>query len=331
MPVYNGEKYLCEAIDSILRQTYRDFDFLIIDDGSTDHSLDIINSYRDSRIKLIRNKKNLGLVQTLNFGLEISDTEYIARMDCDDISLPKRLEKQVAFMDANPAVGISGTWVKPVSGKRNNVWKYAVDPAEIKSQLFFDSCLAHPSVIMRKNKLSRHQLSYDKQHVVAQDWGFWQKASFFFDLANLAQVLLLYRTSNKNVRKKKKELYEPILYEIDRKNTEALGIQLEKENIQLHRKIAAWEFEKSKTFLQKSEKWLSKLLKANNQKNLYPAKVFALVVAQRFYSICSNASCLGMFSYRTYFNSDLSRATQKSFLSRGNFLRRCLFRTGGRA
>jgi glycosyltransferase involved in cell wall biosynthesis len=101
MPVYNGEKYLREAIDSILNQTFTDFEFLIVDDGSTDNSVEIINSYQNSRINLVKNDKNEGLVYTLNRGLSLAKGEYIARMDCDDISLPERLKKQIDFLDSN--------------------------------------------------------------------------------------------------------------------------------------------------------------------------------------------------------------------------------------
>jgi len=327
MPVYNGEKYLREAIDSILNQTYPDFEFLIIDDGSTDRSYEIISSYQDSRIKLLKNSKNLGLIQTLNIGLENSDTEYIARMDCDDISLPQRLEKQIVFMDKNPSVGISGTWVKPFGGKSGKVWKYETDPEKIKAQLFFDSCLAHPSIIIRESMLAKNKLSYDCRHLHAEDWGLWQKASFCFDLGNLPQLLLLYRISDSSVRMKNNEIYEQTLFELDKTNLESLGIEIKQQDIILHRKIASWSFEKSKEFVKDSEEWLLKLLKANNATNIYPVQPFAEVISQRFYSICSNADCLGMFSYKTYFGSSLSQARKNIFLSKTNFLRRCLFKS----
>jgi len=109
MPVYNGEKYLNEAIDSILGQTFKDFKFLIINDGSTDGTADILKSYKDSRIKVTNNEKNIGLTKSLNKGLKMAKSEYIARMDADDISLPTRLQKQVEFMDSHPKVGVCGT------------------------------------------------------------------------------------------------------------------------------------------------------------------------------------------------------------------------------
>ena len=106
MPVYNGEIYLKQAIESILHQTLSDFEFLIINDGSTDASVEIIQSIKDPSIRLLHNRTNLTLVPTLNKGLELARGEYVARMDCDDISLPERLAKQVEFMDRFRDVGV---------------------------------------------------------------------------------------------------------------------------------------------------------------------------------------------------------------------------------
>jgi glycosyltransferase involved in cell wall biosynthesis len=108
MSVYNGEEHLREAIDSILNQTYKNFEFLIIDDGSTDGSVNIIRSYLDPRIRLIKNKKNIGITRSLNKGLKLARGEYIARMDDDDIAFPERLEKQVRFLNEHVNVGLVG-------------------------------------------------------------------------------------------------------------------------------------------------------------------------------------------------------------------------------
>ena len=123
MPVYNAEKYVAEAIDSILNQTFNDFEFLIINDGSTDNSLDIIKSYDDPRITIINNETNLGLSHTLNKGIELARGEYIIRMDADDISLSIRLEKQIEFMDSNQHIGICGSWIQTFDKSGNqSIW-----------------------------------------------------------------------------------------------------------------------------------------------------------------------------------------------------------------
>ena len=112
MPAYNAEKYINEAIDSILAQTFTDFEFIIIDDGSTDSTCAIVESYSDSRIRFFKNEHNLGVAATLNRGLDLARGEYIARMDADDISLPTRFEKQAAYMDSHPDVVVCGTGVE---------------------------------------------------------------------------------------------------------------------------------------------------------------------------------------------------------------------------
>ena len=112
MSVYNGEKYLREAINSILSQTFNDFEFLIINDGSTDGTADILKSYTDSRIKIINNEKNIGLTKSLNKGLKIAKGEYIARQDADDISMPERLKEEVAFLEIHKDYAVVGTFVK---------------------------------------------------------------------------------------------------------------------------------------------------------------------------------------------------------------------------
>ena len=119
MSVFNGERYLIKAIDSILNQTFKDFEFIIIDDGSMDSSNAIIRSFDDPRVRLIENEKNIGLTKSLKKGIDLCRGEYIARMDGDDISLPERLKKQVEFMDHNRGVGISGTWKRSIGLKSN--------------------------------------------------------------------------------------------------------------------------------------------------------------------------------------------------------------------
>ncbi len=111
MSVYNGDKYLREAIESILNQTFTDFEFIIVNDGSTDNSLEIIESYDDERIKTINNKKNIGLTKSLNKALKFAKGKYIARQDADDVSLPNRFEKQVEYLDSHPEVALVGTSV----------------------------------------------------------------------------------------------------------------------------------------------------------------------------------------------------------------------------
>ena len=150
MPVYNGEKYLCEAIDSILNQTYTDFEFIILNDGSTDKTEEIILSYDDPRIVYVKNETNLQIVKTLNKGIALAKGKYIARMDADDISLPERFEKQLKFMEQYPSIDVCGTWMRIID-KPKQVWTYPEKHEEIKAQLLFNTPLSHPTLIIKKS------------------------------------------------------------------------------------------------------------------------------------------------------------------------------------
>jgi glycosyltransferase involved in cell wall biosynthesis len=176
MPVYNGGKYLREAIDSILGQTFADFELLIINDGSTDNSCRIVESYRDSRIRLVSNPGNIGLIASLNRGIALSKGQYIARMDCDDICLPERLQRQVDYLDSNPACSLVATKVAMISATGDELGAWNDDDrfcssAEIRQRLPRANCIAHPSVMVRKELLAAY--GYDPAQTGCEDYDLW--------------------------------------------------------------------------------------------------------------------------------------------------------------
>lgn len=201
MSVYNGEKYLSEAIESILNQTYKNFEFLIIDDGSTDSSKKIVKSYNDSRIKLIENEENIGLTRSLNKGIELSKGKYIARMDADDISFPERLEKQVDFMENHEDVAVCGSCAGIINEKDIEYSSF-INPetsAEIKVALFFFNPIAHPTVMIRKDVLNEIG-SYDPYFEKTQDYDLWYRIYLAgHDFYNFQEKLLIYRNHKTNI------------------------------------------------------------------------------------------------------------------------------------
>jgi glycosyltransferase involved in cell wall biosynthesis len=193
MSVYNGEEHLRKAVDSVLSQTFTDFEFLIIEDGSTDRTLEILRSYDDARIRLIV-QENRGHVRSLNRALEEAKGEYVARMDADDVSLPERFSSQVAYLDEHPEVGILGSAVVYIDrgGRVVGAWEVPTLPGEVSWQLFFGTCLAHPSVMMRRD-LVLELGSYDDEVLHAEDYDLWARASSLTRLANLGSPLLQRR------------------------------------------------------------------------------------------------------------------------------------------
>ena len=208
MPVYNGEQYLREAIDSILWQTFQDFEFLIIDDGSSDNSMDIINSYQDTRIILVKNESNLGLVLTLNKGLSLAKGEYIARMDADDVSFCDRLEKQVDFLESHSDVCLLGTNAQIINseGHLQGLCKVVSGNELIKWQMCFTCPFIHPSVIFRSKIISKvdgytSQAIKGREKYSGEDYDLWRKISKISQVDNLQNTLIYLRKHNSNLTK----------------------------------------------------------------------------------------------------------------------------------
>lgn len=200
MPVYNGEKYLRPAIESILNQSFTDFEFLIINDGSTDSSVKIIESYNDPRIRLIHNDHNLKLIATLNKGFELARGEYLARMDCDDVSLPDRLLKQVNFMVTHPEVGICGTRARVITQDGTLLKRKRLNyPAGYSAQKYAwrPSPIIHPTAFIRNSVFKKFK--YDPNYIHAEDYELWMKASRETVLYNLKEYLFLYRIHSTSI------------------------------------------------------------------------------------------------------------------------------------
>lgn len=194
MPVYNGALYLKEAIDSILSQTHTNLELIIINDGSTDNSEEIIRSYEDNRIRYIINEKNSGICVTLNKGLDIAEGKYIARMDCDDISVPERLQKQIEYMELNPSIGILGSDIIVFGeGIKEQIFTFEHDKNCCKAGLLFNTCAAHPVIMMRKSLVDEHLFRYNDIYRGLEDFELWYRISKHAELVNLSYPLLYYR------------------------------------------------------------------------------------------------------------------------------------------
>lgn len=188
MPVYNADKYVDKAIRSILNQTYTNFEFIIIDDGSTDKSLHMINTFNDNRIKLHVFNTHRCIVDALNFGLQQAKGTYIARMDADDTALPERFAKQVNFMQQNPLIGLCGSWFKLSTGK---VIKAVQTHQQIKYRLINASAFAHSAVMFRANIIQcLLPKPYQQQFEFTEDLDLWMRLVNTTQMANVPEVLL---------------------------------------------------------------------------------------------------------------------------------------------
>ena len=202
MCVYNGEKYLKNVIESILSQTYTNFEFIIVDDGSLDDSLEIIKSYakNDNRIKILRNKSNIGLTRSLNKAIKICRGDLIARQDVDDLSVPTRFEKQVIFLERNKDFAFCGTngIQKPHNLELAKFFKLA----EIKRYLMVENCFFHPTIMIRKNIFEKYGYYNEKFHY-GQDYELWCRLIYKYNLKakNINDKLVIMNMNYKAFRK----------------------------------------------------------------------------------------------------------------------------------
>ncbi len=201
MSAYNAEKYIAEAIDSILGQTFGDFEFIILDNCSEDHTVEIIRSYHDARIRFVQNETNLGLAGSLNKGLELSTGQYIARLDADDVSYPNRFAAQVKYMDAHPEVCLcAGRYDLIVRGKvRRTAQGRPIPPDAMRFCQYFCNQVTHSTVMMRASVLRGHRLEYDGRYRIAQDYKLWMDLLRVGDQVVLNEKFLKYRIHEGNL------------------------------------------------------------------------------------------------------------------------------------
>jgi glycosyltransferase involved in cell wall biosynthesis len=193
MPLYNAERFVMEAVQSILHQRYTDFELIVVDDGSTDEGAALVASIGDDRIRLIR-QPNKGIAAALNTGLALARGALIARMDADDVALAHRLDAQVAFMDVHPDVGLLGTWatIEDQEGRPLGVFDHPTDHATISYRLLFDAPFVHPSMMIRRHLLDTYG-GYDGDATIFEDHDLWRRLVPHTRAANLPSYLLRYR------------------------------------------------------------------------------------------------------------------------------------------
>ncbi len=194
MSVYNDEKYLKKSIDSILNQTFKDFEFIIINDGSTDNTLGILKMYSDPRIKLITNPEQIGLSKSLNKGSHLAKGQYIARQDSNDISSSERLEKQVNFLEAKPECGLVGSWsyIMDENDKIIDKLTLLTEHNDIVTMLLTENQFVHSSVMFRKDCTDKVG-GYNEKLKYAQDYDLWLRISEHYNVANIAEFLQYWR------------------------------------------------------------------------------------------------------------------------------------------
>ena len=211
MPVYNQAEYLKQAIKSILNQTFQDFELIIINDGSTDQTADILNKFRrrDLRIKVFH-QKNQGCTKSLNYGIKQARGEYIARQDADDVSLPERLQKQVEFLNKNKSIGLMGSFAQVIDkqgNKKKKILGKYTDDKDLRKNSFWSDRFCHSTIMVREELLKQIN-GYDENFVCSQDTDLYFRLMPHTQLANLSEILLFYREHGQSISKDQRRKQE---------------------------------------------------------------------------------------------------------------------------
>ncbi len=271
MPVYNCELYIQEAVESILAQTYTDFELLLIDDASKDKTVEIIKSFNDNRINLIQKPKNLGYTDSLNYGFSVAEGEYIARMDGDDFSLPTRFEKQVAYLDKHPDVVLCGANYSIIGTDIVN--KLPENNDEIQIQFIRNNSIAHPVVMLRNSVLKANGIVYDVTKEPAEDFDLWVRLLNYGKLHNIQEVLLNYRVHQKQVSNLQSKKQRNISIDTKLNVFKNLSINWNQEEEKVLRKHLANIFFIDLKELETLKKINQEILQSNESKSVFNHKL----------------------------------------------------------
>ena len=295
MPVYNGEMYLEEAVDSILNQTFKDFKLLILNDNSTDSTPEILQAYQKKyqRVEVINKSENVGPANLRNEGIERAQSEFVALMDADDIALPTRFEKQMNVFKTHPNIGVCGTWFT-FFGDKEKLIKHNVKPEALKVQ-FLSSCgIGNPTVMFRKSAIK--DFRFEHQYVPAEDYGLWSEVIQVTDFYNIPESLLNYRWHPNNISQTKEDNLKKANVLIKKRQLEHFGINKDKENIDHYLYAVSFQRHLSPETI-KSVVTASKQLKERNRKtNYYHPEIFEAHIDKVMIRTIRNAS-----SYSTNF------------------------------
>ncbi len=285
MTAYNAATFIGPAIESVLAQSFSDFEFLIVDDGSRDATPEIIASCADPRIRILTNTENIGLIRSLNLGLDHARGEFVARMDADDVSLPKRFEEQVRFLDAHPRIGLCGTAVETF-GARTEYWCGETDPARLKCLLLFEANINHPTVMFRRTLIERHRIRYDPRYPHAEDYAAWACLGDVSELANIAVAHVRYRLHDSSVSHANRDAQNASADKVRRGQLAKLGIDASDRQLHVHSTLARGAPHTLGIEIDEGESWLLDLLQANRVSGYCDRAALSAVLYEKWFKLC---------------------------------------------
>lgn len=327
IPVYNRERYIGAAIDSVLAQSFPDYELLLVNDGSTDQSLAIMRSYADPRIRVVSSERNCGIPQTRNKGLALARGEYIALLDSDDLAHPERLEKQIAFLDHHPDYVQVGSWGRAIDEHGRllkKVKRQPTRPEDIRVQLLFRCSLSNRSIMARTAVLREY--GYRNDFPRCQDYELHVRLAKHYKLGNLAQVLVFARVHPGQITSQTAALGDAKKRHIIGGQLSELGLSFTEADLDSHLALSRMRkthFIPDSTYLEWADAWLRRLHAANRNTQRYSEPALTRAVGEKWAMACWRARLvMGWTAWKYFWRSPLrhgvgARFTQqlRTFLS----------------
>lgn len=313
MPVYNREQYVKAAIESILSQRFSDFELLVIDDGSTDRSVAIVQSYTsDRRVRLVCHACNEGIPKTRNQATALARGEYLAMLDSDDTARPQRLAKQVQFLDRHPEYALVGSWTQRIDADGQllrGVRFSPASPGEVRARLLFQGGPIQSTVMARTAILRAHP--YDEQYTVCEDYDLWIRLARRYPLGNLPEVLVQSRRHTGRITYEQTTVIRDHCLHLTRTQLTELGIAFTALDIERHfllLRMAEHHFIPDVEYVAWAEAWLHKVKDANARMVLYPQRPLERLLGQIWFVVCWRATRgVGTAVWKQFWRSPLHR------------------------
>lgn len=277
MPAYNRAGIIAQAIESVLTQTFSDFELLVIDDGSTDETVEVVQRYDDPRIRLVRHDVNRGQTPTRNHGLELANGRYIAMLDSDDLALPRRLERQVALLESDKTLGEVGGYIRRIDpdGRQGRVKRQPVVARDIRAQMPWRSGIFHTTVTIRAD-LAR-ELRYDENLAQAQDYDLHARLLERAEIANVPEVLGCKRAHPGQVSRNLQVAHDCKKRTIERL-LRGLGLEPSPDDLDRHFSLTRTDATGQAVdaaYLRWADNWLARLVEANHKRRIFPEPEFS--------------------------------------------------------
>lgn len=322
MSVYNGEQFLRQSIDSLLNQTWKDFELIIVNDGSSDSSAKIIRSYQDNRILSLDNEVNRGLIFSLNRGIGSASGRFIARMDADDIALPYRIERQLQFLRENPNIAICGSSTYHLLNNKLTFKPSHSEHDEIACWMLFNSALVHPTLMFRASVFENEEIIFDSAFPHAEDYELWSRLLFKHKMVVLKEPLLQYRIHKNQVTNKHNQVQLDSANKVRERILHQAGFVFNDKQFELHCKIGSSVLITDIGDLQSMGAWLIELYEQNRHLSFVPDGIMRSAVHKLWEDACGNTN-LGWSAFYYFFQCPIHHFGKSNWIK---LAAKCLIR-----